>query len=108
MPCAQVFTCMVDTLIVVCCTVVSDKDPRTLPVTQGVKTFSSHTDWVTSIAWSAHSEYQVLTSSHDKSAKLWDTRTSVPLHTLEGHTDKVCLFQPFSTYNTGHSLGSAD
>ena len=57
---------------------------------QGVKAFNSHTDWVTSIAWSPHSEHQVLTSSHDKSAKLWDTRAAVPLHTLEGHTDKVC------------------
>ena len=58
---------------------------------QGVKTFSSHSDWITSIAWSDHSEYHVLTSSHDKTAKLWDTRTAVPLHTLEGHTDKVQL-----------------
>lgn len=59
-------------------------------VMQGVKAFTSHTDWITSIAWSPHSEHQVLTSSHDKSAKLWDTRAAVPLHTLEGHTDKVC------------------
>lgn len=56
---------------------------------QGIKAFSSHTDWITSIAWSKHSEYQVLTSSHDTTAKLWDTRAAVPLHTLEGHTDKV-------------------
>lgn len=55
----------------------------------GVKAFNSHTDWITSIAWSPQSEYQVLTSSHDKSVKLWDTRAVVPLHTLEGHTDKV-------------------
>ncbi|KAL0040515.1 hypothetical protein WJX77_009487 [Trebouxia sp. C0004] len=55
----------------------------------GSKAFNSHTDWITSVAWSPHSEHQVLTSSHDKSAKLWDTRAAVPLHTLEGHTDKV-------------------
>ncbi|KAL3144301.1 hypothetical protein ABBQ32_004065 [Trebouxia sp. C0010 RCD-2024] len=55
----------------------------------GVKTFSSHSDWITSIALSEHSEYHVLTSSYDKTAKLWDTRTAIPLHTLVGHTDKV-------------------
>lgn len=43
------------------------------------------------MSWSEHCEYHVLTSSHDKTAKLWDTRTAVPLHTLEGHTDKVLL-----------------
>ena len=59
--------------------------------TQGVKTFSSHSDWITSIAWSANSEYHVLTASHDKTSKLWDTRTAISLHTLEGHTDKVQL-----------------
>ena len=58
---------------------------------QGVKVFSSHSDWITSIAWSEQSEHHVLTSSYDRTAKLWDTRTVVPLHTLEGHTDKVQL-----------------
>ena len=75
---------------------------------QGVKAFNSHTDWITSIAWSPLSEYQVLTSSHDKSVKLWDTRAAVPLHTLEGHTDKVCYKAcgyavQVLTYNLGHN-----
>ena len=56
---------------------------------QGVKVFSSHTDWITSIAWSKASPHHILTTSHDKTAKLWDTRTAVPLQTLEGHADKV-------------------
>lgn len=29
------------------------------------------------------------TASHDGTTKLWDLRTSIPLHTLEGHTNKV-------------------
>jgi ribosome biogenesis protein YTM1 len=33
--------------------------------------------------------HHVLTASHDSTAKLWDLRTAIPLHTLEGHTDKV-------------------
>lgn len=31
----------------------------------------------------------MLTASHDSTAKLWDLRTAIPLHTLEGHTDKL-------------------
>ena len=31
----------------------------------------------------------MLTASHDGTAKLWDLRTAIPLHTLEGHTDKL-------------------
>ena len=56
---------------------------------QGLKPFSSHANWITSVAWSPHSEHQVLTTSNDKTAKLWDTRAAVPLHTLEGHADQV-------------------
>lgn len=33
--------------------------------------------------------HHVATASHDGTAKLWDLRTSIPLHTLESHTDKV-------------------
>lgn len=55
----------------------------------GVKVFSSHKDWVTAIAWSPASPHHVLTTSHDKTAKLWDMRSAVPLQTLEGHNDKV-------------------
>ena len=33
--------------------------------------------------------HHVATASHDGTAKLWDLRTAIPLHTLEGHTDKV-------------------
>ena len=29
------------------------------------------------------------TASHDGTAKLWDLRTSIPLHTLESHTDQT-------------------
>ena len=58
---------------------------------QGVKVFSSHTDWISSIAWSHISPHCILTTSYDKTAKLWDLRSSIPLQTLEGHGDKVRL-----------------
>ena len=33
--------------------------------------------------------HHLATASHDKTAKLWDLRAPIPLHTLAGHTDKV-------------------
>lgn len=30
-----------------------------------------------------------MTASHDATAKLWDLRAAVPLHTLEGAADKL-------------------
>eukprot|EP00850_Spirogloea_muscicola_P000678 SM000002S05758 [mRNA] locus=s2:2022853:2028350:+ [translate_table: standard] len=34
------------------------------------------------------SEYQLLSASHDCTVRLWDTRSKVPLHTLDTHKDK--------------------
>lgn len=31
----------------------------------------------------------MVSASHDGTAKLWDLRAAIPLHTLEGHGDKV-------------------
>ncbi len=56
---------------------------------QNQKLYSSHTDWISAVAWHPTSEHHVATASYDKSVKLWDLRTAVPLHTLQGHTDKV-------------------
>ena len=56
---------------------------------QGVKAFSSHTDWITGVQWHPTSEHHLVSCSHDNTAKVWDTRASIPLLTLEGHTDKV-------------------
>ncbi|PRW33193.1 ribosome biogenesis WDR12-like protein [Chlorella sorokiniana] len=54
-----------------------------------VKACSSHAGWISAVAWHPSSAHHVATASHDGTAKLWDLRTSIPLHTLEGHTDKV-------------------
>jgi ribosome biogenesis protein YTM1 len=55
----------------------------------------SHTAWVTSVQWcnsSFASPHQLASCSHDGTVKLWDIRASIPLHTIEAHSDKaLCL-----------------
>ena len=65
--------------------------PMPCAALQGLTAYASHKDWITGIAWCPTSATHLATVSHDKTCKLWDTRSIIPLHTLEGHTDKVCL-----------------
>jgi WD40 repeat protein len=60
---------------------------------QAVKARSSHTDWITAIAWHPQSAHHLATASQDCTVKLWDTRAAVPLHTITGHTDKVIVIR---------------
>lgn len=61
-------------------------------LSQNQKQYLSHTDWISAVSWHPSAEHLVATASYDKTLKLWDLRASVPLHTMEGHTDKVlCL-----------------
>eukprot|EP00891_Asterochloris_glomerata_P002010 jgi/Astpho2/2010/e_gw1.00038.127.1_t len=63
--------------------------PMPCAALQGLTAYASHKDWITGIAWCPTSATHLATVSHDKTCKLWDTRSIIPLHTLEGHTDKV-------------------
>lgn len=45
---------------------------------------TSHTGWVSALAWHPTSQHHIVSASHDGTAKLWDLRASVPLHTLGG------------------------
>lgn len=56
---------------------------------QGVKTFVSHKSHIHGVAWHPRSENHVATASLDRAVKLWDLRSTIPLHTLEGHADQV-------------------
>lgn len=42
----------------------------------------SHKAWISSVQWSHHDPYQLYTASHDGTFKLWDIRSSTPLHTV--------------------------
>jgi len=64
-------------------------DPR---VQEGVvvkMTLSSHTGWVTATAWAPVDTFNIVSASHDKTLKVWDIRSSTPLHTITAHEGKV-------------------
>ena len=57
---------------------------------QNLRGFASHTGWIKCVSSVSSMENQFVTGSYDHSLKLWDLRSSVPLATIKGHTDKVC------------------
>jgi ribosome biogenesis protein YTM1 len=50
---------------------------------------SSHKDWVSSVVCHPTEQHIFLSTSYDKTVKIWDTRSAIPLQTLTPHTDKV-------------------
>jgi ribosome biogenesis protein YTM1 len=42
----------------------------------------SHSQWVSSVSWSSANEHWALSASHDGCIKMWDVRSSIPLHTI--------------------------
>ena len=42
----------------------------------------SHRAWISQVLWSIDKPYQVVSSSHDGTVKLWDIRAALPLHTV--------------------------
>lgn len=51
----------------------------------------SHRAWISQVQWSVDKPYQVISSSHDGTVKLWDIRAALPLHTVRiaSKDDKV-------------------
>ncbi|CAF1226186.1 unnamed protein product [Rotaria sordida] len=53
-------------------------------------TYSSHSQWVSSVMWSSNSEYLFVSGSYDSLVKLWDTRSlKASLYDIQGHEDRV-------------------
>jgi WD40 repeat protein len=56
-------------------------------------TLPSHSSWVTDVSWSRSNAHHLLSSSHDGHVKLWDVRSTIPLHSTkpppQGGTDQV-------------------
>jgi ribosome biogenesis protein len=46
----------------------------------------SHKAWVSAIEWSKIDPYVFASASHDGSVKVWDIRSSIPLHTIKAHS----------------------
>ena len=67
-------------------------DPRVGSNEVAPVALKSHSGWVTSVRWSNHSEFYLTSVSHDSTMKVWDTRSSLPLHTVENsHGGKKIL-----------------
>ncbi|KAM7447635.1 WD repeat-containing protein 12 [Porites harrisoni] len=65
-------------------------DPRMTDGAVVKNTLTSHQGWVSSVAWSPSSEFELISGSYDMTVKLWDTRRlNAPLYTMTGHQDKV-------------------
>lgn len=66
-------------------------DPRASQAGESVvqRTFSSHKEWVSAVAWHPTSASLFASASYDGSVKVWDARASVPLHTLAAHDGKA-------------------
>lgn len=65
-------------------------DTRSTSGTDISCTFSSHTAWVSCVAWSPTHSHHFISGSYDQLVKLWDTRCPKgPLYDMSGHNDKV-------------------
>eukprot|EP00577_Skeletonema_sp_RCC1716_P010778 CAMPEP_0113415006 /NCGR_PEP_ID=MMETSP0013_2-20120614/24330_1 /TAXON_ID=2843 ORGANISM="Skeletonema costatum, Strain 1716" /NCGR_SAMPLE_ID=MMETSP0013_2 /ASSEMBLY_ACC=CAM_ASM_000158 /LENGTH=501 /DNA_ID=CAMNT_0000301921 /DNA_START=125 /DNA_END=1630 /DNA_ORIENTATION=+ /assembly_acc=CAM_ASM_000158 len=55
----------------------------------------SHKSWVSAIQWSPTDPFVLATTSHDGTLKVWDIRSSLPLHTVKATANKgdksLCL-----------------
>jgi len=64
-------------------------DPRQKELEVLKMALRSHKGWCSSVAWSESNPRVFASTSYDKSIKLWDIRSTTPIHTIQAHTDKV-------------------
>ncbi|CAI5719053.1 unnamed protein product [Hyaloperonospora brassicae] len=69
-------------------------DPRAQQSGESVvqRNFRSHKEWVSSVAWhpdSAAKEHLFVSGGYDGAAKVWDVRSTIPLHTINAHEGKL-------------------
>lgn len=48
----------------------------------------SHKAWISAVQWNRDSPYQLASTSHDGTVKLWDIRSPLPLHTVRAFPEK--------------------
>merc|ERR1712003_419409 len=55
----------------------------------------SHKSWVSGVRWSPTDPFVLASTSHDGTLKVWDIRSSIPLHTIRAVNKKgekaLCL-----------------
>ncbi|KAH7468706.1 Ribosome biogenesis protein WDR12-like protein [Phytophthora ramorum] len=68
-------------------------DPRAQQSGESIvqRTFRSHKEWVSSVAWHPDStnEHLFVSGGYDGTAKVWDARSTIPLHTVNAHEGKL-------------------
>ncbi|KAL7686296.1 putative guanine nucleotide-binding protein, beta subunit [Plasmopara halstedii] len=69
-------------------------DPRAQQSGESIvqRTFRSHKAWVSSVAWHPNDnnhEHLFLSGGYDGTAKVWDVRSTIPLHTVSAHEGKL-------------------
>eukprot|EP00276_Gloeochaete_wittrockiana_P024040 CAMPEP_0184368600 /NCGR_PEP_ID=MMETSP1089-20130417/161757_1 /TAXON_ID=38269 ORGANISM="Gloeochaete wittrockiana, Strain SAG46.84" /NCGR_SAMPLE_ID=MMETSP1089 /ASSEMBLY_ACC=CAM_ASM_000445 /LENGTH=553 /DNA_ID=CAMNT_0026710909 /DNA_START=78 /DNA_END=1739 /DNA_ORIENTATION=+ len=84
-------------------------DPRSKEGELVRQQFRSHKGIVSDVKWHPENDFQFASASLDGTARVWDTRSSVPLFTLRSHTDKV-LCVNWNLHDNKEQLlsGSAD
>mmetsp|Transcript_22558 Transcript_22558/g.36444 ORF Transcript_22558/g.36444 Transcript_22558/m.36444 type:complete len:516 (+) Transcript_22558:67-1614(+) len=68
----------------------------------------SHKAWVSAIQWSQSNAYQLASTSHDGTVKMWDIRSSNPLHTVRAFPKDekgLCLLWESSPSPSGSKNG---
>jgi len=66
----------------------------------------SHKAWISAVQWSPDDPFVLASSSHDGSVKVWDIRSSLPLHTVRAHSKgekALCLAFADKTIFSGGS-----
>lgn len=66
-------------------------DPRAAANGERVvqQTFQSHAQWVSAVEWHPSDANLFLSGGYDGQVKVWDARSSVPLHSLAAHDGKT-------------------
>ena len=51
---------------------------------KALRSYQSHTSWISALSWHPKSEHHLLTASFDGTAKVWDIRSEIPLYSVNG------------------------
>lgn len=66
-------------------------DPRATQSGENLvqRTFNSHKEWVSAVQWHPTNANLFASSSYDGTVKIWDSRSTIPLHTVAAHDGKA-------------------
>lgn len=61
-----------------------DRRQREGILAKALRSYQSHTSWISALSWHPKSEHHLLTASFDGTAKVWDIRSEIPLYSVQG------------------------